>query len=108
MSPEQLRSAADVDARADIWATGVVLYELLTGRRPFQGDGLAELVTAILHLPPTPLTLAGSNVPAGLDHVISRCPGDGPEPRDSPPSRSSPRSSVRSRQTPPMRESITS
>jgi serine/threonine protein kinase len=73
MSPEQLRSAADVDARADIWATGVVLYELLTGRRPFQGDGLAELVTAILHLPPTPLTLAGSNVPAGLDHVISRC-----------------------------------
>jgi serine/threonine-protein kinase len=48
MSPEQLRSSKNVDARADIWAMGVILYELLTGSVPFEGETLGALFSAIL------------------------------------------------------------
>ena len=54
MSPEQLR-AKEVDARADVWGVGVVLYELLADEVPFDGDDMPELVTAILTMPPIPL-----------------------------------------------------
>ena len=73
MSPEQLRASRDVDARADIWAVGVVLYELLTGYLPFDGDGLPELCTAILTMPPVPLRQRRPGLPAGLEAVIERC-----------------------------------
>ncbi|MET0387404.1 MAG: serine/threonine-protein kinase, partial [Polyangiales bacterium] len=48
MSPEQLDSARDVDPRADVWALGVVLFELLTGSTPFHGETIAQLVAAVL------------------------------------------------------------
>jgi serine/threonine protein kinase len=73
MSPEQLLSSSDVDARADLWAIGVVLYELLTGVVPFDGDSLPELVTAILNLPPRKLTAQRPYLPSGLQDVIERC-----------------------------------
>jgi serine/threonine-protein kinase len=73
MSPEQLLSSSDVDARADLWAVGVVLFELLTGSLPFDGDSLPELVTAILNLPPKKLTAQRPYLPSGLQDVIERC-----------------------------------
>ena len=55
MSPEQLRNAKDIDARADIWSLGVVAYELLAGKPPFDGDGVGEIFAAILEKDPVPL-----------------------------------------------------
>jgi serine/threonine-protein kinase len=72
MSPEQLESP-DVDARADIWALGVVLYELATGKLPFEGEELAQLITAILTRPPVPVRSHLPGAPKELDTIIDRC-----------------------------------
>jgi eukaryotic-like serine/threonine-protein kinase len=73
MSPEQMQSARNVDARTDIWAIGVILYELLTGKVPFTGDSLPELCVTILQSPPVSITKRRPDVPAGLEQVILKC-----------------------------------
>jgi serine/threonine protein kinase len=73
MSPEQLSSARDVDARADIWSLGIILFELLTGRLPFAGDTIPQLCVAIMHAPPTRMSSLRPDVPAGLDAIVARC-----------------------------------
>ena len=71
MAPEQLRGEP-VDPRTDVWALGVVLYEMLTGTRPFDGGGFASIRAAVLqHHPAAPSAIRGS-VPAALDLVVMR------------------------------------
>ena len=73
MSPEQMRSSKDVDARGDIWALGVILYELLAGAAPFIADSMPELVFKIVDGAPVPLLQLRPDVPSGLEAVIFRC-----------------------------------
>ncbi|WP_437566842.1 serine/threonine-protein kinase [Sorangium sp. So ce542] len=73
MSPEQMISSKDVDARSDLWALGVLLYELIAGKTPFHADSLAEFYGRILAARPTPLRERRSDVPPELDAVIQRC-----------------------------------
>jgi serine/threonine protein kinase/Flp pilus assembly protein TadD len=72
MAPEQVRGQP-ADARADVFALGCVLYEMLTGRPPFAGETSADVMAAILHDSPPPLSESGRDRPAELDRVVLRC-----------------------------------
>jgi eukaryotic-like serine/threonine-protein kinase len=73
MSPEQVRDSKSVDARTDIWALGVILYEMLTGVRPFLGDTLGNTLAKILSESPTPIRELNSSVPKALADTIASC-----------------------------------
>ena len=72
MAPEQVRGVA-VDHRADMFAFGAVLYEMLTGRRAFEGETAADTMTAVLTKDPPELDTARLAIPAGLDRIVRRC-----------------------------------
>ena len=73
MSPEQMASSRDVDVRTDIWALGAILFELLTGRVPFQADTITQLCAMILQQRAEPLRNFRPDAPEGLQMVIGRC-----------------------------------
>ena len=73
MSPEQIQSRPDVDSRADVWAMGIILYELVSGRVPFSGDTLLDIAAKITTQAPPLLRYLGQNVPVGLEAIIFQC-----------------------------------
>ena len=72
MSPEQVEGK-ELDARSDIFSAGAVLYEMLTGKRAFEGKSQLSIASAILEKEPTPISSVKPLTPANLDHAIRRC-----------------------------------
>ncbi len=72
MSPEQAEGKP-LDARSDVFSLGAVMHEMLTGRRPFQGDSYLRTLTAILRDAPPPLAAVRPDVPAALEKIVTRC-----------------------------------
>jgi eukaryotic-like serine/threonine-protein kinase len=80
MSPEQVEGR-EVEARSDLFAFGVVLYELITGKRPFNGENQTSLIASILKESPTPVNELQPLAPAGLADVVQTCLEKDPEKR---------------------------
>ena len=81
MAPEQMRSAKTADLRADIWAMGAILFELLTAHPPFAGSTLPQVCSRILTWPPEPLGELAPHVPEAVVAAVLRCLEKDPQAR---------------------------
>jgi serine/threonine protein kinase len=78
MAPEQIEGQ-DADARSDIFAFGAVVYEMLTGRKAFEGKTQPSVTAAILNRDPAPMSAIVPRLPSPLDHIVSRCLAKDPD-----------------------------
>ena len=80
MSPEQVEGK-EVDSRSDIFSLGAVLYEMLTGKRAFEGKSQLSVASAILEKHPAPISTMKPMTPPALDHAVKKCLAKAPEER---------------------------
>jgi serine/threonine protein kinase/predicted Zn-dependent protease len=81
MSPEQARGAPGIDARTDVFSLGIVLYEMLTGRVPFQGSTAGEVIGAIMYESLKPIARYTSDCPPELERIVTKALQKDPEER---------------------------
>lgn len=81
MAPEQMRSSSHVDGRADIWALGITLYELLSGKPPFIAESVTNLCALVLETRPVHLSQAAPGIHPEFASVVMRCLSKDPESR---------------------------
>jgi serine/threonine-protein kinase len=70
-SPEQARGL-EVDSRTDIFSFGVMLYEMITGARPLEGETTSDIIVSVLDRQPPPMSRYTSNVPPRLEEIVTR------------------------------------
>ena len=80
MAPEQLEGE-EADARTDIFAFGAVIYEMVTGRKAFEGKSQASLIAAIMHVDPPALSTLQPITPPALDQIVRTCLAKDPDGR---------------------------
>ncbi len=81
MSPEQMLDPSNVDHRSDIWSVGVVLFELLSGQRPFDGTSMPEVCAKVLTAPAPPLRSVRPDVAPELEAIVMQCLDKNPDAR---------------------------
>jgi len=72
MSPEQVAGTQDLDGRSDVWSTGVLLFELLTGKKPFDGGALTTVIMGIMKTEPPPIDQLVPGMPKAVVEVVAR------------------------------------
>jgi eukaryotic-like serine/threonine-protein kinase len=73
MSPEQIRSSKDVDPRTDVWSLGIIMYELLGGRVPFDADTMGGLLAVVMMDVPVPLHVVRPDTPPAISALVDKC-----------------------------------